>query len=165
LFPANKSGIDNNQWFNKGLCMPTLEEAIELSLSVHRGQTDKAGKPYILHPLRVMLQMTTEIEQITAVLHDALEDSSLTINDLKSKGYSDDILSALKCLTRRSDKSYDVYIDRVKTNPLSIRVKLADLKDNLNLSRITNPTSKDHARQAKYQKALTILEQALAVFE
>lgn len=137
--------------------MPNIEDAILLAVWIHRGQTDKAGAPYILHPLRVMLQFSTETEQIVAVLHDALEDSVLTIDDLRQMGYAETILDALTLLTRKSGVSYDDYIDTINPHPLAKAVKIADLTDNLNLDRIPRPTDKDHERHAKYLRALAVL--------
>ena len=94
-----------------------------------------------------------ELERICAVLHDVVEDSEITFEDLRKEGFSEEVLAALDCLTRRKGESYDMYIDRVLKNETACRVKLADLCDNMDLSRIKNPSEKDKARIKKYQKA------------
>ena len=108
--------------------MPTLEDAISLAMEAHRGQRDKAGAPYILHPLRVMLSMETETEMIVAVLHDVVEDGGITIDDLRKAGYSGEIVNAIDHLTRLDGEEYDQFIDRVKGNPLARKVKIVDLQ-------------------------------------
>lgn len=134
--------------------MRNLEDAILLALKTHQGQKDKAGAPYILHPLRVMLSMATETEMIVAVLHDVVEDGETMIDDLRKAGYSEEILIAIDCLTRRNNEDYDKFIARLKDNPLARKVKIADLKDNSNLDRITEPKESDYKRLEKYRRAL-----------
>ncbi len=133
--------------------MPSLEEAIILAANAHRGQKDKAGAPYILHPLRLMMQMKSETERIVAVLHDLIEDTACSLEELSKAGYSQEILDALDCLTRRHDETYSAFIDRVKENPLAVKVKLADLEDNLNIKRFKNIAEKDLLRLNRYLKA------------
>jgi len=113
-----------------------LEKALLLAIQAHHGQKDKAGKPYILHPLRVMLQLTTLEEQQTAILHDVIEDSSITITKLEQSGFSIKVIPAVNFLTRKKNQSYEKYIDLLKKNPLARKVKLGDLQDNMDLSRI-----------------------------
>jgi len=133
--------------------VPSLEEAIILAANAHRGQKDKAGAPYILHPLRLMMQMKSETERIAAVLHDLIEDTACSLEELSKAGYSQEILDALDCLTRRHDETYSAFIDRVKENPLAVKVKLADLEDNLNIKRFKNIAEKDLLRLNRYLKA------------
>jgi len=123
--------------------MPTLEDAISLSIKAHQGQKDKAGALYILHPLRVMVSMETETEMIVAVLHDVIEDGGITIDDLRRAGY------AIDYLTRRGGEDYDQFIDRIKGNPLARKVKIVDLKDNSNLKRIAELKENDYKRLEK----------------
>jgi (p)ppGpp synthase/HD superfamily hydrolase len=134
--------------------MPNLEDAILLAIKAHRGQKDKAGAPYILHPLRIMLAMETETEMIVAVLHDVVEDGGIALDDLRKDGYSAEIIDAVDHLTHRDGEDYDQFIDRVKSNPLAVKVKVADLKDNSNLARIAEPNENDYKRLEKYQRAL-----------
>ena len=138
-----------------------IERARKIAEKAHQGQVDKGGQPYILHPIRVMERCETELEKITAVLHDVLEDSEYTLEDLKKEGFSDEILKALVCLTHREGEGYMEYIERVCENPLATRVKYADLQDNMDISRIPNPAEKDYARLEKYKKAKNRIEEAL----
>jgi (p)ppGpp synthase/HD superfamily hydrolase len=134
--------------------MPTIEEAIIWATEVHRGQVDKAGNPYILHPLRVMLRMTSAEARFVAILHDTIEDSDHTLDDLRALGYSETIIAAVDAITRRDDETYEEFIQRLKPNPLARAVKLADLLDNMDLRR-ANPVvaEKDAERLARYQRA------------
>ena len=131
-----------------------MEKALILAAKAHTGQVDKGGAPYIFHPIRVMLACEGEKEKIVALLHDTLEDTALTAADLRREGFSEEIVQAVLCLTRRQDEDYMAYIARVCENPLAAEVKYADLQDNLDLSRIPNPTEKDFARIRKYEQAI-----------
>ena len=137
--------------------MPSLENAIQLAIRAHKGQKDKAGAPYIFHPLRVMLRMESETEKIIAILHDVIEDSKFTIQDLQDAGYSEEILEVIDYLTRRDGEEYDLFIERIKGNPLARKVKTADLEDNVDMGRIRDPNEKDVNRVKKYQEALAEL--------
>src|SRR3989338_258253 len=136
-----------------------LEEAIGIATAAHKGQVDKAGKPYILHSLRVMLKMPSIELMIIAVLHDGIEDSTLTYEDLRQKGFSATIISAVEALTKREGETYEVFISRVKTNMLARSVKIADIEDNLDITRIAQPSSRDYERLEKYKKALLVLNE------
>lgn len=133
--------------------MPTLDEAIALAAQAHSGQVDKAGQPYVLHLLRAMFRVETEQERIIAVLHDLVEDTSYTFDDLRALGYSADILEALDCVTRRPEETYEQFIDRAAANPLARRVKLADLEDNMDIRRYTTLTEHDLERLQRYLRA------------
>lgn len=134
--------------------MSTLERAIEIAHEAHAGQYDKAGKNYILHPLRVMERGRTEEEKIVGVLHDVVEDSEWTFEMLEAEGFTPKVIEALRCVTKLSeDEDYDHFIDRVLTNPLAMRVKLLDLEDNMDMSRLDECTEGDIQRLQKYQKA------------
>ncbi len=137
--------------------MPSLEDAISLAVEAHRGQKDKAKAPYILHPLRVMLRMETETDKIVAVLHDVLEDSEATARDLQKAGYSAEIVEAIKYLTRSKEEEYEQFIERVKGNTLAVKIKIADLEDNLNFERIKEPNEDDLKRYERYRRALATL--------
>lgn len=129
-----------------------LEKAIAIAVESHRGQLDKAGKIYILHPMRVMLRGKNETEMIVGILHDVVEDTPITLEMLHLEGFSEEVLEALDCITKRPKEDYGDFIDRVLTNPLSTQVKLYDMEDNLNRDRIPYPTPRDEARFAKYEK-------------
>ncbi|HEX8439495.1 GTP pyrophosphokinase, partial [Archangium sp.] len=131
--------------------MPTLEDAIALAVEAHRGQRDKAGQTYILHPLRVMLRLEGEAERMVAVLHDVVEDSSYTLEQLRGLGYPEEVLGALEHLTRRAGETYEAFIERVIPHPLARRVKLADLEDNMDVRRLPAVTAKDAERLARYR--------------
>jgi (p)ppGpp synthase/HD superfamily hydrolase len=137
--------------------MSNLEKAIRIAAQAHKGQRDKAGDPYILHPLRVMMKMASETERITAVLHDVAEDTDWTMERLRQEGFHGEILAALDCLTRRDGEEYGNFIKRVKLNPLSVKVKIADLEDNLDVSRLNGVTDADAKRLEKYQQVLKML--------
>ncbi|AWX55388.1 HD domain-containing protein [Brevibacillus brevis] len=134
-----------------------LDKAILIAVNAHKGQTDKGGYTYILHPLRVMLSMDTESSRIVAVLHDVVEDTDVTLTDLRQQGFSEQIITAIDCLTRRSGESYMQFIERVKQNDLARAVKIADINDNKDLSRIPSPTKEDIERLKKYNEALNRL--------
>ena len=131
-----------------------LDRAIELAKQHHEGQTDKAGKPYIDHPLRVMNQVESEEEKIVAVLHDIVEDTNISLDDLRNEGFSEKVVSAVECLTKQDGENYDSYIERISFNPLAVKIKLADLEDNSDLTRLPEVTDKDLERLEKYDKAL-----------
>ncbi len=142
-----------------------LEKAIEIAVEAHRGQIDKAGKIYILHPMRVMLRGQNETEQIVGILHDVIEDTPITIEMLQKEGFSDEILSALACITKEKGEEYGHFIDRVLTNPLATQIKLYDIEDNLNRDRIPFPTKRDEARFAKYQKYHAVIIEKLNEYQ
>jgi (p)ppGpp synthase/HD superfamily hydrolase len=137
--------------------MSSLGKAISIAAQAHEGQRDKAGAPYILHPLRVMMKMTSEAERITAVLHDVIEDTGWTMERLHQEGFHGEILDALECLTRQDGEEYEKFIERVKRNPLAVKIKIADLEDNLDVSRLKEVTEADAKRLEKYKLALQML--------
>ncbi|MCX7045899.1 MAG: GTP pyrophosphokinase [Candidatus Sumerlaeota bacterium] len=130
-----------------------LERALMLAARAHTGQKDKAGQPYILHPLRVMIRVKTEEQMIVALLHDVIEDSDFTLKDLLDEKFPAPILKAIKLLTHDKDISYDDYLKRLRPNPIARAVKLADLEDNMDIRRLDELTDRDVARLRRYQKA------------
>lgn len=140
--------------------MSTLERAIVIAATAHAGQTDKAGAPYILHPLRLMLSMQSEQERIVAVLHDVVEDSDgdWTPEALRAEGFSREVVDAVVSVTRTEGESYEDFVARAATNSIGRRVKLADLRDNCDLSRIAAPTANDVKRVEKYRRAIALIE-------
>jgi hypothetical protein len=141
-----------------------LNKAIEIAAKAHAGQADKGGNPYIMHPLRVMLNFCgseTEAVKICAILHDVVEDTDITLDDLRAEGFSEEVITALDCLTKRTGESYDDFIGRVLTNEIACKVKNGDLADNINLTRIPNPTEKDKERIKKYRDAADRIMDAL----
>lgn len=138
--------------------MATLERAISVATRAHEGQVDKGGADYILHPLRVMARVHTPEQRIVAVLHDVLEDTSLTLSDLAREGFPLKILAALLALSRRHDESYEAFVVRLGVDPLAREVKLADLADNSDITRIARPGPVDLARLVRYQQASAYLQ-------
>lgn len=137
--------------------MPRLEDAIILAARAHRGQCDRAGQPYILHPLRMMLRMQTDEARLVAVLHDVVEDSAVTLDDLRRQGYSERVVTAVDRLTRRDGESYDDFVARAAADPLARAVKIADLEDNLDTTRLAEITERDQERLARYRRALAYI--------
>lgn len=135
-----------------------LERAIAIAEQQHAGQVDKAGRPYIEHPLRVMNTMSSDAERIVAVLHDVIEDTNLTLNQLAAEGFPGYVLDALDSVTRRAAETYDAFVVRAAKDPIGRRVKYADLQDNANLARIAAPTATDLARTEKYRRAMAQLD-------
>ena len=138
--------------------MSTLERAITIAAQAHAGQVDKAGAPYILHPIRVMLRMNTDEERMVAVLHDVIEDSDWTLDRLRAEGFPEAVLEAIESVSRRPEETYEEYVLRAGRSAMGRRVKLADLEDNSDLSRIPQPAEKDYARIEKYRRAIALLQ-------
>ena len=135
-----------------------LDHAIYIAAGAHNGQIDKGGAPYIHHVLRVMRAMRTDEERMTAVLHDVLEDCpDWSPCRLLDEGVPVSVVKAVLALTRGEDEGYQAFIQRVALNPLAAAVKRADLRDNMDLSRIALPGRRDHLRVEKYQRALDAL--------
>ena len=138
-----------------------LVKAIQIAVSAHKEQVDKSGQPYILHLIRVMDAGEIEQEKICGVLHDLVEDTDWTFEKLENEGFSEEIISALKCVTKQENEAYDVFISRIKENPLAIKVKLNDLRDNMDITRLVHITKKDRERLNKYLKAYQELKACL----
>ena len=139
--------------------MATLEQAIALAAKQHEGEVDKANSPYILHPLRVMLNVPTIEHKIVAVLHDILEDTETTIEDLYQFGFQEHLIDAIVALTKKQGETRLEAAQRARQNPIARVVKLADINDNMDLSRIQSPTVKDFERLKEYQQVRDLLLQ------
>ncbi len=137
--------------------MPTLERAIEIAAKAHSGQQDKAGEPYIWHPVRFMLRVTTEQERIAAVLHDVVEDTDISLEQLRAEGFAEAVIQAIDALTKREGESRIDAAHRAAANTIARMVKLADNAENSDLSRIANPTERDLARMKEYEAVRAIL--------
>lgn len=133
-----------------------IETALELALKTHRGQTDKAGKAYIMHPIRVASEFKEDDLVIVSLLHDVVEDTDVKITEIESL-FGKNIALAVDGVTRREGETYDDFIYRCSQNRLSRLVKMADLKDNMDLTRLETVGEKDLARVEKYKKALDYL--------
>jgi len=138
--------------------MSTIEKAIEIAANAHAGKTDKAGAPYIFHPIRVMLAVSDPLEKMVAILHDVVEDTKITLEDLKSAGFPFVVLDAVESLTKTKGESRLAAAARALKNPIAKVVKLADVKDNMDLSRISNPSQEDFNRLEEYKQVLALLE-------
>ena len=134
--------------------MPSLEDTIAFVVESHRGQVDKAGIPYVIHLFRVMLRAETEEEMIIALLHDIVEDTDVTEEELLSRGYPRHVVTAVIDLTRRDCENYSEYILRAGRNPLARRIKKYDLDDHLDYF-YTKKMSAEHA--IRYRKAYDVL--------
>ena len=146
--------------------MSTLERAIEIAAGAHAGQFDKAGQPYILHPLRVMLRVMSAHERMAAVLHDVVEDTPVSLQQLVAEGFAPEVVTAVEALTKRPGESRidaarraaaNPVARRAAANPVAREVKLADNAENMDLSRIENPTERDFARLEEYKTVRAIL--------
>jgi (p)ppGpp synthase/HD superfamily hydrolase len=135
----------------------TVEDAVSIAARAHSGQKDKAGAPYLLHPLRMMLRMETEAAMMAAVLHDVVEDTEWTLGRLREAGFSEEVLEAVDCLTHREGESYEEFVERVRTNRIARQVKIADLEDNMNVRRINQLGPKELERMEKYHRAWRVL--------
>ena len=135
--------------------MSLLENAIAIAVEAHQGQKDKAGHPYILHPLRVMFRVESEDERTVAILHDVVEDHGdvWSVDKLRQSGFPQRILDALDCVTKRKGEAYEQFVERSASNPIALRVKLADLEDNMDIRRLNDVTEKDRERLNRYLTA------------
>ena len=133
--------------------MDIIETSLEIALTAYRGKKDKAGRTYVLHPLRVMLKMTGDEEMAAALLHDVIEDSTFTAEDLCRAGIPAPVVEAVTCLTRTAGETYARFIDRVRGNRLARAVKIADLEDNIDVLRLERLGQEDLERVARYHEA------------
>lgn len=145
--------------------MPDLTTAIKIACQAHENQKDKSGVPYILHPLRVMQKFIDEETMMVAVLHDVVEDSPFDLDFLAKEGFTTRILGAVDALTRRENEAYTDFIDRVSLNDLAVKVKIEDIKDNLDVTRLKHIVENDLQRIKKYHQALSILESRFRMSE
>ena len=135
-----------------------LERAIQIVVKAHAGAKDRGGKAYILHPISVMMRCETDEEKIVAILHDVVEDTDWTFEALREEGFKETIIEALKTVTKHSeDEDYDEFIQRSLKNEIGRKVKIADLRENLDVTRIGELTEKDIERINKYKRALKTL--------
>lgn len=133
------------------------KKAIKIMYAAHKDQVDKAGMPYVLHPLHIAEQMNDETRVVVALLHDVVEDSDMTFEKLSELGFPDIVIESLKLLTHEDGVDYFDYIKKIGTNPISTSVKLADLRHNSDLSRLDKVTSEDILRVEKYKKCIDYL--------
>lgn len=138
---------------------PKTKKALKLCFEAHKNQIDKSGMPYVFHPFHLAEQMQTEETTVVALLHDLVEDTDYTIEDLTSMGFDKNITDAIALMTHTDDVAYMDYVREIKNNPIAKAVKLADLKHNSDLTRLDAIDEKALSRREKYLKAIAILEE------
>ena len=138
---------------------PLTKKAYKIAFEAHRDQLDKTGLPYIHHPLHLAAQMTDEVTTCVALLHDVVEDSDMTFEELEKLGFGGEIIDALRLMTHDDDVPYMDYVREIKKNPVAAAVKRADLMHNSDITRLDVVTDKDIQRVEKYKKALEILSE------
>jgi len=138
--------------------MNLIETSLHIALRAYAGKTDKAGREYILHPLRVMAKMKTELEMSAALLHDVIEDSEITADHLLAEGIPAEVVEAVQYLSRNENEEYPEFVARTKKNTLAAKVKIADIEDNIDVLRLTSLDEYDIARITKYHSAWRFLK-------
>lgn len=133
------------------------KKALKFCFQAHRDQVDKSGIPYVFHPFHLAEQMKDETTTVVALLHDVVEDTDYSFEDLEKEGFDGEVIEALKLLTHDPDEKYEAYVERIKSNPVAKTVKLADLEHNSDLSRMDEVNEKVLKRREKYQEAIQIL--------
>ncbi|MCM1084010.1 MAG: GTP pyrophosphokinase [Clostridium sp.] len=136
------------------------KRAMEICYRAHDGQLDKGGIPYVFHPFHIAEQMEDEYSICVALLHDTVEDGGIELSELYDAGFPEEIVKTVDILTRRTDEPYMDYIERLKENSLAVKVKLADLHHNSDMTRLNIITKQDMERKEKYEKAIEVLERA-----
>ena len=136
---------------------PMTKKAMQLCFHAHREQTDKSGIPYVFHPIHLAEQMTDEDTTIVALLHDVVEDTEYTLEDLAAMGFSERVLAAIRLMTHDEDVPYMDYVAIIRENPIARAVKLADLAHNSDLTRLDTVDDKAKARAEKYAQAIALL--------
>ena len=139
--------------------MNLIEKSLQIALHAYAGKTDKAGREYILHPLRVMAKMKTDLEMSAALLHDVLEDSDITAEELLAEGIPAEVVEAVQYLSKNEEEEYLDFVARAKKNRLAAKVKMADIEDNIDILRLTSLNEYDLARIQKYHAAWHLLQQ------
>ena len=136
---------------------PLTKKALKISFDAHKNQVDKSGMPYVYHPFHLAEQMDDEYTTCVALLHDVVEDTDITLDDLKKEGFPKEVTDAIVLMTHDDDVPYLEYVAKIKRNPIATSVKLADLKHNSDLTRLDEVDSKALERVEKYRKAIQIL--------
>jgi (p)ppGpp synthase/HD superfamily hydrolase len=141
--------------------MKLIEKSLHIALQAYAGKTDKAGREYILHPLRVMAKMKTDLERSAALLHDVIEDSDITAEQLLAEGIPVEVVEAIQYLSRNENEDYQEFVARTKKNKLAATIKIADIEDNIDVLRLTSLDENDLARIKKYHSAWRLLKEEL----
>ena len=139
--------------------MRLIETSLQIALQAYAGKTDKAGREYILHPLRVMAKMKTDLERSAALLHDVLEDSDITAEQLLAAGIPAEVVEAIQYLSRNENEEYQDFVARAKKNKIAARIKIADIEDNIDVLRLSALDEYDLARIKKYHSAWRFLQE------
>lgn len=137
---------------------PKTKLALKLCFEAHKEQVDKSGMPYVFHPFHVAEQMTDEDSTVVALLHDLIEDTAYTLDDLREKGFSEAVVEAIGLMTHEDGVTYEAYLERIKANPLAKTVKLADIAHNSDRTRLDDDDPRAEKWQEKYARAREILE-------
>jgi (p)ppGpp synthase/HD superfamily hydrolase len=138
--------------------MNLIETSLQIALRAYAGKTDKAGREYILHPLRVMAKMETDLERSAALLHDVIEDSDITAEDLLAEGIPAEVVEAVQSLSKNENEDYQDFVARAKKNKIAANVKIADIEDNIDVLRLTSLDENELARIKKYHSAWRFLK-------
>ena len=133
------------------------KKALRICFDAHKDQNDKSGMPYVFHPFHLAELMEDEYSTCVALLHDVVEDTDITLDDLRETGFPDEVIEAIALMTHEDSVPYFEYVDRLRSNPIAKSVKQADLEHNMDMSRMENPTARDFERKLKYEKAILIL--------
>lgn len=133
------------------------KKALALCFEAHKEQKDDSGLPYVFHPFHLAEQMNDEATTVVALLHDVVEDTHYTINDIKEMGFSKEVLDAIKLLTHDKEIPYMDYVRKIKDNPIAKAVKLADMRHNSDTTRLNKITEKEINRARKYTEAIKLL--------
>lgn len=136
------------------------KKAMQIAFDAHKEQVDKGGMPYVYHPVHLAEQMDDELSTCVALLHDVVEDTNITFQDLSEYGFKDEIINVLKLLTHNDDVPYMDYIRNIKKNVTATKVKLADLRHNSDLTRLNSIDENAKKRIEKYEKAIQILNES-----
>lgn len=134
------------------------KKALRISFEAHKNQTDKSGMPYVYHPFHLAEQMDDELSTCVALLHDVVEDTDITLDELRSRGFPDEVTEALSLMTHSDDVPYLDYVRAMKDNPIARKVKLADLAHNSDLTRLDEIDEKAIERVNNYKQAILILQ-------
>lgn len=137
--------------------MPDLERALQIAVQAHAGQKDKNGAAYIFHPIRVMMRCVTPTAKMAALLHDVVEDTAVTLEQLRAEGFSEELLATVRLLTHTPEVSYDDYVEEIAKDRFALEVKIADLEDNSDIRRLQEVDEKTATRLRKYLKAYRYL--------
>jgi len=139
-----------------------VAKALEIAFHAHNGQFEMDGRPYLFHPMRLASRAATDDQRIVALLHDTVEDTDVTLEGLRAAGFPEHVVTAVDHMTKREGEDYDAFVERALQDPIAARVKLLDIEDNMDLTRIPEVAEKDLARAAKYHRARRRILEALS---